>query len=281
MDSNIMPIDKLNKKEVKELKRFLMTKNKKKLSKTAERGDALNKLISEKVSREETEPTQESPMQVELDKAKFLADIYQSFQQTPQYNQGNQGNNNQMSFRDFIELAKTYNKNNNGGGKNSDFIKFMDMMLQSQNKNMELMMQNFDQKFGYMIQNRGQPQESPRDNLREDLKFFRELSGDKRVRTKDEMEFGLRREELILKNQERGDMLDREERAIMREDKKSERILDIGGVVLNKVIGNNLGSLVNDLMGSGKNIKARKRRGRTNIPKDDDFDVSLLDDLNG
>ena len=283
-----MPIEKLNKKEIKALKRLIMTKNKKeKLSKTARRGDAMNKILNDKASRDgdpNTEPTQE--LQIELDKARFLADIYKSFQQTPQYNQGNQGNNSQMSFKDFLELAKTFNKSSNGGGGNTGNTVMLKMMSEqnrmTQQATMEVfkqMIENSNIKFNQMAQMiSGGRDSNPMELFMRGIDFSDKRMGDKRARTTAEMEHDLKREELLIKEKARQDLLSREEREIIRDDKKSERILDIGGVFLEKVMGNGVGALINDVMGAKNTngVRKKKRRGRVS---DGEMDLSLLDDL--
>ena len=74
-------------------------------------------------------------------------------------------------------------------------------------------------------------------------------------------------------------MVDREERGVIREDKKSERFMNIGETVLDKVIGKGLGNLVNDLMsvkGSGEDKGSKGGKAPTSAQQD--FDPSLLDD---
>jgi len=122
----------------------------------------------------------------------------------------------------------------------------------------------------------GQPQIDPDDRLIKSMNLVKEIQGEQRVRTKDELDFGLKKQELVLKESARQDMLDREERAIIREDEKSENILGIGKIVLDKVIGNGVGNLLQDVM-SVKTPKG-KRRGRAEQPKNTEYDLSLLDD---
>ena len=204
-------------------------------------------------------------------------------------NQGgnNGGNNNILSqMKDIAYLRDFFNPKQQGD--NTSMLGIINdnniSARQQQDKHMELMMQKSDDRMMFMMQqlnqSKGQPQENPRDNMRADLKFFREISGDKHQRTKDELEYSLKEKELSLKERSREDILNREERQIIRDDKKSQSILDIGGVVLNKVMGDGVGALINDVMSAGKGEgykHKKKRRGRASA--EEEMDLTLLDDL--
>jgi len=127
-----------------------------------------------------------------------------------------------------------------------------------------------------MKSGQGQPQIDPEDRLMKHYEFFRNVTGDQRQKSDIEMKYGLEREKLVLAEQSRQDMLNREERAIEREDKKSERILGMGGVVLEKILGNGVGALINDVM-VAKGGKG-KRRGRAKQTPNAVYAPSLLDE---
>lgn len=118
--------------------------------------------------------------------------------------------------------------------------------------------------------------DSPEEKLWSNFKMFKEMQGEQRQMSKDEMEYNLRKKEIELKDFERRDMLDREERSKELDNARSDRIMQTANIVLDKVIGNGLGSFVKDVMsvkGDGK------RRGRDSNPESRDYDPSLLDDL--
>lgn len=199
-------------------------------------------------------------------------------------NQGNSGGGNNSFFEEvgkkmlYDVMSNPQQPQQQNQGSNSDFIKLMGMWMQSQDKKDELRAEKSDMRLAMLMQqqNSGQPQEPPEERLRKSMTLVKEIQGEQRVRTKDELDFGLKKQELVLKESARQDMLNREERAVEREDRKSERILGIGQVVLDKVIGNGLGTLIDDVMGA-KGGKG-KRRGRAKQPLEE-FDPSLLDEL--
>ncbi len=161
--------------------------------------------------------------------------------------------------------------------------KFNSMMQNNQSQQMAVIMQQNNDKWerGMEMIAGALNHERPEERFMNSFKMFREITGDQRQKSEKEMEYDLRREELILKRQDRGDLLATEERQIIREDAKSARILDIGAVVLDKVIGKGLGSLVGDLMSAKKDSGGdrEQRRGRTKAQKNEKFDSSLLDEL--
>ena len=120
--------------------------------------------------------------------------------------------------------------------------------------------------------------DKPEEKILSNFQLFRELTGEKRERSKDEMEYDIKRKELELQEMARRDMLDREERQQVREEQKSERIMETASSVLDKVIGNGIGHLVKDVMSVKSDTG--KRRGRGGSVEDmEDFDPSLLDNL--
>jgi len=218
--------------------------------------------------------------------------------------------NNDNEFIEFISKLNTQNQGNNGGllgdvakfklmrdmfapqqqgGSNSKDIAMMKMlseqnrmMAQQQMKNMELIIENSNIKFAQFARMMsGNEQEDPRKVMMEGFQLYRDITGDKCEKSKDEMHYDIEKKKLELQEYARRDGLDREERSVIRDDQKSQRFMDIGGVVLDKVIGNGLGALMNDLM-NVKN-KSGNQKGETSAPVKQDsrnFDVSLLDELN-
>ena len=193
--------------------------------------------------------------------------------------QDNGNNNNTLGELQRMKLMKDLFFNTQPQGKNSEsnMIKFMGMMQQQSSENLRLIMENSNIKFNQLAQMFGGKQEDPMSKFMEGVKFTREQLGDNRAKTKDEMDFGLRSKELDLKDYARRDLLDREERNMDRENAKGQRFMEIGGVVLDKVIGQGLGTLVGDLMSSIKNGKGSKTKASNNAKEN--FDHSLLDEL--
>ena len=187
----------------------------------------------------------------------------------------------------LVMMQSINNSNKNQGIKSDNTVevlldKFSGMMQNNQAQQMNVIMQQNNDKWERSMEMIASAfnREKPDERFMNTFKMFREITGDQRQKSDNELSFDLKKQELILKEQSRQDMLNREERQTQREDAKSGRILDIGGVVLDKVIGNGLGNLVGDLMSAKKGSdKTKKRRGRAEIPQDDDFDPSLLDDL--
>ena len=139
------------------------------------------------------------------------------------------------------------------------------MLLEMMKQNMELQ----NQRVISMI-----PNEAPEERVMRNFGFFKDIMGDKRERTDSEMDFSLRKQQMLLDEQQRMDMLDREERAQAREDAKGDRTLSLINTVADKVIGNGLGQLVGDL------VSARGKGGKKTAPPDvEEFDASILDDF--
>ncbi|KKN19008.1 hypothetical protein LCGC14_0949950 [marine sediment metagenome] len=225
----------------------------------------------------DTEIQQENPNEVDK-----LLDMVKNMPNNQGGNNG--GNNNLLSKLQEMKLMKDiFNPQQQQGGNNA-MIKMMSdqnrMMQETNMAVMKQMMENSNIKFNHVAQLiSGNNHQDPEERLMKSINLVKEIQGEHRERTATELDYDLKRQELIIREQSRQDLLSREERQIIRDDKKSEQFMNIGGVVLDKIVGDNLSTFIGDLMGSGKNIKGRKRRGRTDITKDDDWDPSLLDDL--
>jgi len=227
-----------------------------------------------------------------------MMDILSTRYQSNQSNNVNNATNPFEQLKQTIELARLMNPQQNSGGNNIQELLLTYLLKQKDSPSnnaigsivplITQLMQMNEKANNYRLEallnqiGSGQPSEPPEEKLMKSFEFYRALTGDNRQRTKDEMEFDLKRQELILREKARQDLLDREERQTQREDAKSERILSMGGVVLDKIVGNGLGNLVGDLMSAkGEKRKGNKkgsRRGRTSEPEEN-FDFSLLDDL--
>ena len=181
-------------------------------------------------------------------------------------------------------FMKAINPNQQSG----DVIRMMALMMQQNQQNMEIRRQqdqqnaelqreNSEMRFSQMVQAFGGNKGDPKKEMIETASFIRQLQGDQRTKNKDEMHYDIEKRKLDLQEYARRDMLDREERQVVRDDVKSQRIMDIGGVVLDKVIGNNLSQFIGDMVnvkgeGGGKGKKAPTSARQ-------DFDPSLLDEL--
>ena len=168
----------------------------------------------------------------------------------------------QNTMKDIATLITALNSQNSNKPQDTQLPMVMEMMRQNwalQNERVMNMM----------------PNEAPEDRIIRSANLIRELQGDARQRTESEMDFALRKQQMVLDEQQRLDMLDREERAQNREDAKSDRTLGMVSTVMDKVIGEGLGQLVGDLVSArGKGDKSA--RG-ANEPEN--FDASILDEF--
>ena len=212
-----------------------------------------------------------------------LSNIYLRAQQ----NQGSGVGNSQMDIiKSVLEIIAMMNpqQGNQGQSNNKIYEMLMASILKQSNSGNSEIIANllnnvFQQNANLMnMMNRpsGQPQTDKMDVFMKGVDFTERRMGDKRERSKDEMEFDLKRKELEIQEYGRRDMLDREERQMIREDAKGARVMDVASTVLDKVVGDGLGQLVGDLM-SVKNKKGG-RRGRASKPPVQSYDASLLDE---
>ncbi len=206
-------------------------------------------------------------------------------------NNGNNNNpNNQFTqLKQMLELMQLMNQQQQPRGNDNMLMAYLLKQKESNNvlPMLTQMMQLTEKAQNYRMEalmsqlNSGQPQENPMNIFMKGIDFSDKRTGDARAKTKDEMDYDLRRHEIVVKEQGRLDMLNREERQIERDDKKSKSILDIGGVVLDKIVGDNLSTFVGDLFSmSSKSNNPSRRRGRKQKEPEEKFDVSFLDDLN-
>ncbi len=208
-----------------------------------------------------------------------------------QANNGNQQQNQPNMNADIIkalytELQKVMNQQQQKGNDNmllayllkqkesgnSDVLTTMLGHLFQQNANFQNALMNLQF-------NSNQPQQDPQDKLMKNFNFFRKVTGDNRAKNEKEMDYSLRKDEMVLKEQSRQDLMNREERAIIRDDKKSEMILNMGSNVLNKIVGDNLSTFVGDMFNVSSKKGKGKRRGRRTETESEPFDPSLLDEL--
>lgn len=184
-----------------------------------------------------------------------------------------------------LMMINAINKSNQNQGTASNqnieilLDKFNSMMQNNQQQQMAMLMQQSNDKFerGMEMIASALHREKPEEKILSNFQLFRELTGEKRERSRDEMDYDIKKREIELQEMARRDMLDREERQQVREEQKSSRIMETASTVLEKVIGNGLGNLVKDVM----SVKGDtgKRRGRGSIEDTTDFDSSLLDNL--
>ena len=184
-----------------------------------------------------------------------------------------------------LMMINAINKSNQNQGSASNqnievlLDKFNNMMQNNQQQQMAMLMQQSNDRFerGMEMIASALHREKPEEKILNNFQLFRELTGEKRERSKDEMTYDIEKRKLELQEMARRDMLDREERQQVREEQKSSHILETASSVLDKVIGNGLGNLVKDVM----SVKSEggKRRGRGGVEELQDFDSSLLDDL--
>ncbi len=163
--------------------------------------------------------------------------------------------------------------------------KFNTMMTNNQAQQFTMALQQSNDRFerGMEMIAGALNRERPEEKLMSNFNLFRELAGDKRQKSVQEMEFDIKRQELVLKHQDRNDLLAAEERQVVREDAKTSRLMETATTVLDKVFTNGVGNLVKDVMSakseSGNSGQRKGRRGRKEAPVEE-FDPSYLDDLN-
>lgn len=180
----------------------------------------------------------------------------------------------------MIDAIKKSNANNGAASNQNIEIlldKFNQMMQNNQTQTMAMLMERSNEKFekGMEMIASALHREKPEEKMMNYFGLFRELAGDRREKTKDEMEYDLKRKEMELQEFARRDMLDREEREKEREEMKSQRMMDTAGVVLDKVIGNGIGHLVKDVM----SVRGKGDKQKNTGFSQEEIDPSLLDDL--
>lgn len=167
-------------------------------------------------------------------------------------------------------------KPNNDNGNIAMLIdKFNTMINNNQSQQMSMLMQQSNDKFerGMELIAGALNREKPEDRMYKSFELFRNLQGDSRAKSKDEMVFDIENKKLDIEKDKHVDILNREERQIVREDAKSGRLLDTAETILNKVVGQSIGALVSDISnarGGKKNVSASGKKG---------FDATLLDEL--
>lgn len=167
-------------------------------------------------------------------------------------------------------------KPNNDNGNIAMLIdKFNTMINNNQSQQMSMLMQQSNDKFerGMELIAGALNREKPEDRMYKSFELFRNLQGDSRAKSKDEMVFDIENKKLDIEKDKHVDILNREERQIVREDAKSGRLLDTAETILNKVVGQSIGALVSDIAnarGGKKNVSASGKKG---------FDATLLDEL--
>lgn len=170
-------------------------------------------------------------------------------------------------------------------GGNPDFDKLMmkieRMMEQNRTNQLQMIMQRSDDRNAQGMELVASAiQSNPKKELMETFSMFNQIAGDRRAKNKDEMEYDLKKYELNIHEDARRDTLDREERALEREDRKSDRFLDGVNTVADKILGDGgIGNLIVKGI-SSRGPKRRKSEDADNLLDDDiPIDLSDLDDL--
>ena len=167
-------------------------------------------------------------------------------------------------------------KPNNDNGNIAMLIdKFNTMINNNQSQQMSMLMQQSNDKFerGMELIAGALNREKPDDRMYKSFELFRNLQGDSRSKSKDEMLFDLENKKLDIAKDKHVDVLNREERQIVREDAKSGRLLDTAETILNKVVGQSVGALVSDI------VNARGGKKTNSVSGKKGFDATLLDEL--
>jgi len=219
-------------------------------------------------------PLQNQPINMDSVKA-----IYDELKNVIQQQQQQTQKIDPVTLMMMQQISKSSNQPQNSQNLEVIFDKLNTMQNNNQAQQMNMIMQQNSERFERAMEGIAGmiSRERPEDKLMKNFQFFREISGDRRERSKHEMDFDIRKKEIELKEYARRDMLDREERSKEREDAKGQRIMDTAGIVLDKVIGNGLGALMGDFM-SLKGGKKGKGKGTPTAPREN-FDADLLDDL--
>lgn len=199
----------------------------------------------------------------QLNQLKMFMELAQLVSPPQQNNQQNNGRADNMLLAYLLKQKESGNAN----GIVPLITQLMQMSEKANNYRMEALMSR--------LGGNSQATEDPEAKLMKSFQFFRDITGDKRQRSQQEMDYDLKKKEIELKEFARRDMLDREERSKEREDAKGERIMNTAGIVLDKVIGNGLGALMGDLM----SLKGGKKGKKISTAPRTDFDAELLDDL--
>lgn len=274
-----MTKNKLSEKEKKKLTSFLNNINKSKdLSLTEKRGEVVDNLIHNNANRG-GEPSNNSPIEsnMEMDKLGFMWKMVNDFKQQPA--QGNQGNNKDSGL---IELQKMklmkelFSQQQQPQQQSATIYNVLGKMVESADRRAD--------HFASMLYNemrggQGQTQPDPMEKFMKGVEFTERRMGNNRTQTKDEMHYGIEKKKLEIQEFARRDLLDREERSNIREDAKGQRFMDIGGAVLDKVIGDNLSTFVGDMF-SIKDKGGGKGKGKkAPTSAQQDYDLSVLDEL--
>lgn len=150
------------------------------------------------------------------------------------------------------------------------------MQQQNQSQQLNLIVQNMNDRFEKALDTiAGSLNREPETTKMERYwNMLKTVQGDQREKSTAELEYGLKQQELLMKQQEHRDMLATEERALAREDAKGEKTMDFVTTAFDKIMGQGLGSLIGDI---ASNV-GKKSKKASNEPASE-FDSSLLDVL--
>lgn len=162
----------------------------------------------------------------------------------------------------MLYLIKSSERKPDNNAEN--MIRMLEMINNSTSQQIQTIAQLLGEKFERLAENVAGSQIDPNQQMMQNFQFFREIAGDQRERSKDELDFELRKTEMELKKQDRDEILARQERAELREDQKSERILGLVDNITGKVLGEGMKGLMETA------FKGRRKK------KDKGFDASEL-----
>lgn len=198
-------------------------------------------------------------------------------------------NQNQKPQTDpiLISLVQALVNQNKQPQRNTDIDKLMmkfEQLQQQNNQNqLAMIMSQSDNKFGQAMEMvAGAFQANPKKELLETFNLFKNISGDNRSRSKDEMEYELKRHEIELHEQARRDALDREERKQQREDDKADRLYQSISNVTNQLVGEDgIAGLLGKVAGS-KILSKRKDaplKSPEELIENAEYSIEDLDEL--
>jgi len=185
----------------------------------------------------------------------------------------------------MILLLKAINQPQQQPQPNRDIekllVKFEQIQQQNQQNQLQQMLANQDNKYERLIDTvLSVIQSDPKQEIVSTFGLLKEIQGDSRSKSKDEMEYELKKQELNMSNQLRRDAIEREERKLEREEQKSERFLEnIQGIASTLLGGKGIPDLVGNL--AGKKVNQSMNNQITKSMGDDlgDFDLEDLEDL--
>lgn len=206
----------------------------------------------------------------------------------------NQKQNTQQPSMERLIIEKLIGNNQKQQQPGIELIldKFNTMISNNQAQQFQLMMQQSQDRFDHSMEMiagvmRGK---NPKKELLEDFKIFKSIQGDNRHRDKDEMDYDFKNKTLVLaekkridainrEDRRRSEMLNREERRDIREDAKSDKIMDLATDFIAPIMQDGLGGVINDIM-SAKTGKGRRKKRKIQHSEDEqEFSASDIDDL--